>query len=739
MPPGKKSGKALMREEGLERTDNGLRMHSWAQVGMINQKNYYTEYLKRDDQIMVLREQQEQLAREAAAQAEKERQIDAMPLDPAAIPAPVPGTDPMAIDEPAEPPKPVDPEAAEEEETERYGSKIIVIHPGSQNLRLGFASDALPKSIPNVIAKRAEKAEFETEERWPKRAKLNDNDADRDDSSEDDERAPFDKELAQMATELKQKMRSNKRRMLPNSKDLVLSYNRRTVPETIREHNDPYRVEWTEVNAKEPKEYYVGQEALRIPDTSNPRYKLFWPIRSGSFNEKDYTSKRRLLEDIQTIIEEGIKNELGLEKKQLEEYRAVLVVPDLYERNYVMDMVDMLMKEVRFGEICIIQESLAATFGAGFSQACIVDIGAQKTSVCCVDEGMCLAESRINIKYGGSDVTEVFFRLLLQNSFPYKSINLNRRYDFLLAEELKCKYTTLQDSEITVQNPDFHLRRPEKDTKKYMIRVYDEPYLAPMTHFKPSIISHAHKLAGRRSLYQRSYDIYDAMPNDPISTAQAALYQSLSTRLANDAANPPAARPAFGAHLNPSDTTPHSSTAGSPAPEVMGTPAPGAITPSIADGGNGSGSVGVSAATGGASPVEVAMRVWAEYDRTVPILPLDRAVIDSISHAAKGDDKKMRDFFAGIMVVGGGACVPGFNHVLEERVRAAKAATGAAGAAEFNVIIGVPPRELDQKVIVWKGASVFGKLRHTNDSWIKQREYDMLGGRLLTHKCMWNF
>lgn len=37
---------------------------------------------------------------------------------------------------------------------------------------------------------------------------------------------------------------------------------------------------------------------------------------------------------------------------------------------------------------------MAATFGAGISHACIVDIGAQKTSVCCVDEGMCVAESR---------------------------------------------------------------------------------------------------------------------------------------------------------------------------------------------------------------------------------------------------------------------------------------------------------------------------------------------------------
>lgn len=39
---GKKSGKALLREEGLERTDNGMKQSSWPDVPMINQKNYYT-------------------------------------------------------------------------------------------------------------------------------------------------------------------------------------------------------------------------------------------------------------------------------------------------------------------------------------------------------------------------------------------------------------------------------------------------------------------------------------------------------------------------------------------------------------------------------------------------------------------------------------------------------------------------------------------------------------------------
>lgn len=40
------------------------------------------------------------------------------------------------------------------------------------------------------------------------------------------------------------------------------------------------------------------------------------------------------------------------------------------------------------------QESLAAIYGAGISNACVVDIGAAKTSIACVDEGLILPDTR---------------------------------------------------------------------------------------------------------------------------------------------------------------------------------------------------------------------------------------------------------------------------------------------------------------------------------------------------------
>ena len=83
------------------------------------------------------------------------------------------------------------------------------------------------------------------------------------------------------------------------------------------------------------------------------------------------------------------------------------------------------------------------------------------------------------------------------------------------------------------------------------------------------------------------------------------------------------------------------------------------------------------------------------------------------------------------MVIGGGGKVPGFTTFLEERLREMRPLFAK------DILVGTPPRELDSQVVVWKGGSVFGKLRGTNDSWIGQMEYDRLGSRLLAYKCMW--
>ncbi|KAF7595916.1 actin-like protein arp8 [Aspergillus hancockii] len=718
---GKKSGKALLRDEGLERTDNNMELSSWPQIPPINQKNYYTDYLKRDDQYLAFRLQNEEARNRMTKTAKDRDRALAMAKE-----------NDLGIPEADVEDGDTNMEDAEEAEAEALGSKVIVIHVGSQNLRIGLSSDALPKTVPMVIARKSKTSESEDhEEPCPKRLKTDDG---YDLEPEKMFGSEFSSQYTTMAAELKAHMRQNKRRTLPNSKEMVINYNRRTVPETISEHNDPLRVDWTELSDPAP-EYIVGQAALRIPDASKPRYKLYWPMKYGWCNEGDYNSKRLLFLDISLILEDAIKNQLGLtSKKEWPQYSCVFVIPDLFEKTYVTQVLEMLMREFAFARVCFIQESLAATFGAGFTSACVVDIGAQKTSICCVEEGMCIENSRVNLKYGGSDVTETFIKMMLYDHFPYAEIDLWRRYDFLLAEELKKNVCTMNEASVSVQVFDFHLRVAGQDTRKYTFKAYDEVHLAPMGYFQPSIFDHSQKLKGRRQLISRSVDIYDGQPNDPSSAAQSEILSAIAPPSTSNQVNGDSQPNALDVQQIPSrsqpvnalsrvqelEATPRSSVAGSPAPEVASTPqAWGAGTPAASG-------QGQSTSQPRAPTVE-------ERDDILPAYPIDSAILTSIAHAARSDERKMRDFLGGIMVVGGGSLINGFHSFLEERLQALR-----PGFAK-EIMIGTPPRDLDPQVVVWKGASVFGKLSGTNDSWIGQLEYDRLGHRLMAYKCMWAY
>lgn len=444
---------------------------TWPQVPMINQKNYYTEFLKRDEQFLAVRHPKDEERARIVQEARDKDRARAL-----GVPQQAEGLTPQAADETAE--------DADSFASRTDISKLIVIHPGSQNLRIGLGSDALPKTIPMVIARRWKESECEEDggEPSPKRLKL-EGAVPADVLPEKWFGEDFADQYMAMSSELRTRMRSNKRRVLPNSKDLVINYNRRTPPDIISEHNDMDRIDWTELPADPSKapHFFTGHAALRIPENSKPRYKLFWPIRNGTFNEKDYLDRNQIYHDLSKILEESFKNQLGIKSmKDLINYKCVFIIPDLYERQYVTMILDILIRDLGLGKVCLQQESLSASFGAGYGVTCVVDIGAQKTSICCVDEGLCVEESRVNLKMGGSDVTDTFIKMMLYGHFPYSDMNLKRRYDFLLAEELKQKFCSMDEGSVTVQTWDFHLRASGQDTRKYTFKTYDETMLSVM-------------------------------------------------------------------------------------------------------------------------------------------------------------------------------------------------------------------------------------------------------------------
>ena len=647
--------------------------------------------------------------------------------------------------------------AATDADPEASGSKVIVIHPGSQNLRIGLASDALPKTIPMVVARKSSENEWETLEPKPKRRKLDNGEEPEDPKQTFNE--DFQAQFATMTVDLKNRMRRKARRIVPNCREVAISHNRKYAPNVMPELNDTSRVEWTEVNppsATTSPGHFVGHAALRIPDDSNPRYKLSWPLSYVYFNEEDYTSKDAIVRDISAILEDAIENQLNIPRKRdRAQYGCVYVIPDIYERTYVSTILDLLLRELGFGRVCFIQESMAGSFGAGYATCVIVDVGAQKTSICCVEEGMCVESSRINLRYGGFDVTETFIRMMLTDSFPYSDINLRRRYDFLLADELKQKFCTLSVMDFMQQQFEFYLRVAGQDTRQYYFRAYDEVILAPMVRFRserinqrssfadteqgyyfPSIFDNSEKLKRRRSVVKRSYDLYDGSPNDHISAAQAQILAMAPQPEGMTNGKPPSVENMTNGLAN--GKLPKSA-ASRLAASNAGKDTPQQTTPALEDGegvGDRAGTPQPGDKDNAAmqnDPVMDMIHSADIRDRTLAVMPLGQAIALSIEQGSKGDDRKTRDFVGGIIPIGGGAQTPMFRQFLEEELGETQT------KFRKDIMVAPPPREIDAQVLAWKGASVFGKLTGTNDSWIGTMEYDRLGSRLLNYKCLWSW
>jgi len=78
----------------------------------------------------------------------------------------------------------------------------------------------------------------------------------------------------------------------------------------------------------------------------------------------------------------------------VQDFFAVLIVPDTFVHKDIKVMIGVLLEDLGFKSVLMQQASVAAALGAGLSSACVVDAGAQKISVACVEDGVSLAGSR---------------------------------------------------------------------------------------------------------------------------------------------------------------------------------------------------------------------------------------------------------------------------------------------------------------------------------------------------------
>ncbi|CAK9786897.1 actin-like ATPase domain-containing protein [Cutaneotrichosporon oleaginosum] len=578
-------------------------------------------------------------------------------------------------------------EEKRKEEQQARLSRILIIHPGSRNLRLGRASDFYPHEVPNCIARPASAPGGHDPPVLGKRV------------------ADMDDNIGHLREYLRNKLRANK--LVTDARDgaRVNAANAKAKPEPIPEHNDPYRVDWTEVDGRP---FVVGTEALRLADSAG--FRVRYPIHQRGFNSRDWASPQLLLDDISLIIQESLRTELGIRPKDYKDYRVVLVVPDFGDRLYVEQMTNVMLNIMGFKEIAIHQESYCAIFSAGMSSACVVDIGAQTSSVTLVEEGMVNPDTRMRLSYGGDDVTVALAALLQRASFPYKNLNLARTQDWLMMDNLKIKLATLEEHLVANTPWDLYVV-PEKGlTNKYLLRTYDENVLAALSWFDTRMIDFETKR--ETSFTVVNPDVSD-MIKSPYGEATAAM-RACTTHLLPSAPEAPstASTPAPPAPVSPGKSAPTT-----PA-EKSATPAPATLAPPTAA--HSSAATPAPDAEGDEPP---AFDVVFEASKT----PLDGAIAASIS--ATSSDNKVRTAASSILLVGGGSALKGLAPFIADRL---PALLRQRGYPIDHVSIVPPPRGLNPKFMSWKGASVMCNLDLVvADMWIGRDEMDELGARTL--------
>ncbi|XP_072328584.1 actin-related protein 8 isoform X1 [Scyliorhinus torazame] len=593
--------------------------------------------------------------------------------------------------------RPIVPAAIPESVLEPIQSNfIVVIHPGSSTLRIGRAADTLPVGVPHVIARRhKQQGQIRYEDPWLHRDGLS--------KPESNEQRQNGLKMVDQA--IWSKKMSNGARRIPAPPDQVRAYNKQ-MRSAVLDTNSGVR--WT--NTSHQPEFLVGEEALYV----NPSdcYNVHWPIRRGQFNlhAGPGGSLTAVLADLETIWTFAIQKFLEIPRKDLKYYRCILLIPDIYNRQHVKELINILLNNIGFSGAVVQQESICATFGSGLSSACVVDVGEQKTSVCCVEDGVSQRNTRLRLAYGGSDVTRCFFWLMQRSGFPYRTCQLFNRMDCLLLQQLKETFCHLDQDISGIQDHEFKVRQPDSPALLFQLRQGDEKLQAPMALFYPTTFG----IVGQKitSLQHRSHGDSE----DPYDEHYLVATQSKQEQAAKAIAERKALAK-YAGFEGESGIQNTDSAEKSHSHELE---------------------LGMSqhdCLLGGIDSEDLPAALMARKTTVSQFegkaLGLDKSILHSIDCC--GSDETKKKMYSSILVVGGGLMFHGTQEFLQHRILN-KMPPSFRRIVE-NVEVITRPKDMDPRLIAWKGGAVLACLDTTQELWVHQREWQRFGVRMLRERA----
>lgn len=459
------------------------------------------------------------------------------------------------------------------------------------------------------------------------------------------------------------------------------------------------------------------EQILRLNVAEAQNYDIHFPIQRGELNvhRERGGSLQATLSHLERIWCYALEQKLGIPKRELSTYSAVLVVNDVYVRRHLREAMTLLLQRLGFQRCFLVQDSVAATYGAGLGYGCVVDIGAQKTSIACIEDGISQLDARVRLNYGGGDIDQVLLMLLRKCGFPYRECNVQDSYaDAHLLDELKERFCHLNANVCGAQEKHFTLRRDSGQWVRYALQVGDEVIMAPLALFHPelfNISSRPHGVVTQQSA-QDQYDCEDCFDAEYLretarrNGVRAGDLSLLTT--GSKAAQLPITADDEELIVVDQDETTVSSNSNSqqqqPAQQQQ------SLTPQQQQQQPGQGTPGKPSSS------------WY-YNTNGQVVPLDQAVIRAIGRCVSYETR--RKMFGTILLVGSTAKMRGLALWLEQRLRQ---------QVPFGLEVNVFTKGMDVGMVAWKGAAIMSVLESARELWITQREWQRYGLRILRER-----
>lgn len=350
------------------------------------------------------------------------------------------------------------------------GSNLVVINPGSANVRMGFASQDVPFNIPHCVARRINMQEGE-EPRFSVRDQMLNCHATPSQNAERE--SAYDIIAALMKIPFLDEEMPSPNQPLPPKMGRVDGF-------PSQQNRDDSNFTWTDVTERsiEPsmpidksaykdskedtppstsgdgnghdfeenkyKEVIFGEDALRIPPSES--YCLSRPIRRGHFNVSHNYSLHQVLEDLRTIWNWILTEKLHINPRDRGLYSAILVLGETFDNREIKEMLSIVLHDLGFSTAVVHQEALAAAFGNGLSTACVVNIGAHVTQVVCVEDGVALPHTALALPYGGDDISRCLLWVQRRHrTWPnFQTDPMRKPIDMLMLNKIKESYSQIR-------------------------------------------------------------------------------------------------------------------------------------------------------------------------------------------------------------------------------------------------------------------------------------------------------